>query len=226
MRERTLRSIAILSFILCPAAFPPFSCADNYDLIIARLKYDGGGDWYNDPSMIPNLCREITRRTLIRAAEEQAEVSATREELFRHPFLFLTGHGNISFSQREVKNLRAHLTGGGFLYADDDYGMDEPFRREIKKVFPDQQLVEIPFDHPIYHCFYGFAHGLPKIHKHDGKPPKGYGIFHRGRLVVFYTYETNISDGWADPKVHNDPPEKREDAFKMGINIVVYAMTH
>lgn len=208
------------------AALPSFSPAENPDLTVARLKYDGGGDWYNDPSAIPNLCREINRRTHIRAALEQAEVDPAREELFRYPFTFLTGHGNISFTERQVKNLRAYLTGGGFLYADDDYGMDEPFRREMRKVFPDRELVEIPFDHPIYKCFYEFPNGLPKIHKHDGKPPRGYGIIREGRMVVFYTYETNISDGWPDARVHNDPPEKREDAFKMGVNIVVYAMTH
>lgn len=219
------QSTAILAALFFWAAFVGFP-ADQPDLVIARVKYDGGGDWYNDPSMIPNLSKEINRRTSIRAEEEQAVVAADKEELFRYPFCFLTGHGNISFSEREVRNLRRYLTGGGFLYADDDYGMDKPFRREIGKVFPDQELIEVPFDHPVYHCFYSFPNGLPKIHKHDENPPKGYGIFHKGRMVVFYTYETNISDGWADPQVHQDPPEKREEAFKMGINIVVYAMTH
>jgi len=192
---------------------------------IARVKYRGGGDWYNDPSIIPNLCREIRRRTAINVGLEQDVVSLEdRLALFSHPVIFMTGHGNIKLSDREVKNLRDYLTHGGFLYADDDYGMDDAFRREIKKVFPENELVEIPFTHPIYHIHYDFPNGLPKIHEHDGKPPQGFGIFHDGRLVVFYTYETNISDGWADPEVHGDPPEKREEAFRMGINIMVYAL--
>jgi len=196
------------------------------EFVVARVKYGGGGDWYNDPSMIPNLSKEINERTTLRAQEEQAVVSLEDEDLFNYPFIFLTGHGNIKFDDREIKNLRTYLTSGGFLYADDDYGMDEAFRRELKRVFPDKELVELPFDHEIYHIFYDFPSGLPKIHKHDEKPPQGFGMFHDGRLVLFYTYETNISDGWADFDVHNDPPHKREEAFKMGINIVMYALTH
>lgn len=195
----------------------------SYDLTIARLKYDGGGDWYNDSDIIPNLAHELNRRTTLKVNPQQAIVSLDDENLFDYPFIFMTGHGNIVFSDYEVKRLREYLIKGGFLYADDDYGMDKYFRREIKKVFPGLELEELPFSHPIYHCFYDFPHGLPKIHKHDGKPPKGYGIFYEGRLVVFYTYETNISDGWTD--AHDDPPDKREEAFKMGINIIIYAMT-
>ena len=196
------------------------------ELQIARLKYSGGGDWYNDPSIIPNLCAEINSKTSMRARKDQAVVAISDDELFRYPFIFMTGHGNISFDMSEAKRLNDYLSSGGFLYADDDYGMDKHFRREIKKVFPDKELVEIPFDHEIFHIFYDFPNGLPKIHKHDGKAPKGYGLFHGGRMVIFYTYETNISDGWADPEVHEDPPEKREAALQMGINIVVYAVTH
>ena len=192
---------------------------------IARVKYSGGGDWYNDPNMIPNLCTEMRKRTAINVGIEQDVVSLDdRLELFSHPVIFMTGHGNIKLSDEEVKNLRDYLMYGGFLYADDDYGMDDAFRREIKKAFPENDLVEIPFTHPIYHAHYNFPNGLPKIHEHDGKPPQGFGIFHGGRLVVFYTYETNISDGWADPQVHGDPPEKREEAFRMGINIMAYAL--
>ena len=196
----------------------------SYDLTIARLKYDGGGDWYNDPDIIPNLAQELNKRTTLKVNPQQAIVSLNDENLFDYPFIFMTGHGNIEFSDYEVKRLREYLRSGGFLYADDDYGMDKYFRREIKKVFPGLKLEELPFSHPIYHCFYDFPHGLPKIHKHNGKPPKGYGIFYEGRLVVFYTYETNISDGWTD--AHDDPPDKREEAFKMGINIIIYAMTN
>ncbi len=196
------------------------------DLVIARAKYGGGGDWYNDPSIIPNLCKQIDERTSVRTKQEQVVVSLGDEELFNYPFIFLTGHGNIKFDDREIKNLRTYFTSGGFLYADDDYGMDEAFRREMKRVFPDKNMVELPFDHEIYHILYDFTNGLPKIHKHDEKPPQGFGMFHEGKLILFYTYETNISDGWADPDVHNDSPQKREEAFKMGINIVMYVLTH
>jgi len=196
------------------------------ELVLARIKYGGGGDWYNDPSLIPNLSREINERTSVRAEEEEAVLSLSDEELFNYPFIFLTGHGNIRLNPREIENLRTYLTSGGFLYADDDYGMDESFRREMKRVFPDKEFVELPFDHEIYHIFYDFPNGLPKIHEHDNLSPQGFGMFHEGRLILFYTYETNISDGWVDADVYNDPPEKREAAFKMGINIVVYALTH
>lgn len=195
------------------------------ELSIVRLKYRGGGDWYNDPSIIPNLTQEINKRTEVRVNTSEVILSLSDEELFRYPFLFITGHGNIKFSDDEVKILRTFLSNGGFLYADDDYGMDEAFRREIKRVFPDKELVEIPYDHSLYHSFYDLD-ALPKIHKHDGGPPKGFGIFDKGRMVLFYTYETNISDGWADPEIHMDPPEKREEALRMGINIFLYALTH
>jgi hypothetical protein len=211
--------------ILCAILLSP-AVSHPQELVIARLKYSGGGDWYNDASMIPNLCAEINARTSIDAAGEQVVVAIADDELFRYPFIFMTGHGNISFSDLEAQRLRTYLTNGGFLYCDDDYGIDEHFRREMQRVFPDKELVEIPFSHEIYHVFYDFPDGLPKIHEHDGKPPKGYGIFNEGRMVVYYTYETNISDGWADPEVHNDPPEKREGAFRMGVNIVMYALTH
>jgi hypothetical protein len=212
----------VLAFLILAVSF----ASRAEDIKIARLKYSGGGDWYNDPSMIPNLCAEINARTSTTASLEQAVVAVSDDELFRYPFIFMTGHGNVSFSDSEALRLRAYLSNGGFLYCDDDYGIDEHFRREMKRVFPDNELVEIPYDHEIYHVFYDFPDGLPKIHKHDEKPPKGYGIFSEGRMVVYYTYETNISDGWADPEVHKDPPEKREAAFRMGINIVLYALTH
>jgi len=196
------------------------------ELAVARLKYGGGGDWYNDRSIIPNLMREMNRRTGIEALEEETILELTDPELFQHPFLFMTGHGNIRFSEEEIQRLRLYLSHGGFLYADDDYGMDKAFRREIKRVFPEEDLVELPFSHPIYHILYDFPSGLPKIHEHDRNPPQGFGLFHQGRLVLFYTYETNISDGWADPEVHQDPPEIREQAFRMGLNILIYALLH
>lgn len=191
---------------------------------LARLKYQGGGDWYNDPDALPNLAKELNRRTNITTYENEIVVSLTDDKLSNYPFLFLTGHGNIIFNDQEVLRLRNYLQNGGFLYADDDYGMDESFRREMAKVFPNQELVELPFSHPIYHMIYHFPNGLPKIHEHYEGPPKGFGIFYRERLVVFYTYNTNISDGWT--VAHNDPPEKREQAFQMGINIIAYVLTH
>lgn len=195
----------------------------NYDITLARVKYSGG-DWYNDPSILPNLASEINKRTTIKVAPEQATISLSSIDLFDYPFIFLTGHKEIKLSQDETRNLREYLVKGGFLYVDDDYGLDKSFRQEIEKVFPGMKFEELPFSHPIYHSFYDFSQ-LPKIHKHDGKHPQGYGIWYQGRLVIFYTYETNISDGWADPWVHKDPPDKREEALKLGINIIIYALT-
>ncbi len=201
----------------------PLPRISRYDITLARVKYTGG-DWYNDPSTLPNLASEINKRTTIKVAPEQATVSLSSIDLFDYPFIFLTGHKEIKLSQAEIERLREYLVKGGFLYADDDYGLDKSFRQEIEKVFPGINFEELPFTHPIYHSFYDFS-GLPKIHKHDGKHPQGYGIWYQGRLVIFYTYETNISDGWADPWVHKDPQEKREEAFKLGINIIIYALT-
>lgn len=192
---------------------------------VARLKYGGGGDWYNDPSCIPNMLDFLKKQVKIEAAIDEVRISINDEDFFSYPFIFITGHGRISFTDREVERLRVYLTQGGFLFADDDYGMDKHFRREMKKVFPDKEIVEIPFSHDIFHIQYDLTSGLPKIHEHDGGPPKGYGYFHEGRLVVFYAFNTNISDGWADPDVHGDPADKREQAFKMGTNIIVYALT-
>jgi hypothetical protein len=204
----------------------PQNDTTNPDFTIARLHYHGGGDWYNDPSSTHNLLREIGIRTDIAVQRHQAVVEIMDPELFAYPFLFMTGHGEIKFSEEEVKRLRLYLAHGGFLYADDDYGMDKTFRREMKKVFPEKELVELPSDHLIYHIDYDFPRGIPKIHEHDAKPPQGFGIFHEERLVVYYTYESNISDGWADAEVHNDPPDKREEALRMGINIITYALLH
>ncbi|MEO0129949.1 MAG: DUF4159 domain-containing protein [candidate division WOR-3 bacterium] len=198
---------------------------NQYDFTIARLKYGGGGDWYCDPSSLPNLLKAITERTNIRAAPKEVVIELTNPDLYKYPYLYITGHGNVKFTDEEIKILRNYLINGGFLHADDCYGMDSSFRKEMARVFPDSPLIELPFDHPIYHSFYDFPDGLPKIHEHDNKPPQGFGIFYNNRLVVFYSYETDLGDGWEDPDIHNDPPEKREQALKMGINIVVYALT-
>lgn len=200
---------------------------ESGDLTIARVKYKGGGDWYNDPSAIPNLSRFLKQQTNIAVQEQEVKVSLIDEKLFSYPILFLTGHGRIVLTDRETERLRVYLLSGGFLYADDDYGMDPHFRAAMKKIFPDRDFVELPFSHGIYHVHFNFPNGLPKIHEHDNKPPQGFGIWDDSeRLMVFYTYETNLSDGWADPQIHNDPSYKRESAFKMGVNIIVWALSH
>nr|BCX00370.1 MAG: hypothetical protein KatS3mg041_0416 [Bacteroidota bacterium] len=202
------------------------SFAQEGGIRLARLKYGGGGDWYNDPSALPNLIRFAREHTLLDLHPRPEVIEASSDNLFSYPWIFMTGHGNIRFSDEEVRRLRLYLENGGFLYADDDYGMDQAFRREIKRIFPDRELVELPFDYGLFHCHFSFPRGVPKIHEHDNKPPQAFGIFHNGRLVVLYTYESNPSDGWADPEVHNDPPEKRLEALRFGVNILVWALSH
>lgn len=197
----------------------------NSHFTIARLKYSGGGDWYNDPSMIPNLLHYLGEQSTILPADDEVKVSLLDENLYAHPVLFMTGHGRITFTEREAEQLRNYLLGGGFLYADDDYGMDEFFRKEMTKVFPDKKFVELPFSHPLFSTHFLFLNGLPKIHEHDGGAPKGFALFHESRMIVFYSFNTNISDGWADPDVHGDPPAIREQALQMGSNIIIYALT-
>lgn len=193
---------------------------------IARLKYTGGGDWYNDPNEEINLLKFVQQNTLIDVNPVYEFVEISDDKFFNYPFIFMTGHGNITFSEFEVKRLRTYLENGGFLYADDDYGMDKAFRREIKKVFPEQELVELPYTYGLYNSHYDFPNGPPKVHAHDDKPAQGFGLFHNGRLVVYYTYESNPSDGWNDPEVHGDTPEKHEEALRFGTNIIVWVLTH
>lgn len=197
-----------------------------YDFAIARLHYDGGGDWYGDPSSLPNLIKFLSKHTDLSVRPEEVRVKPTDPQLFLYPYLYLTGHGNIHFSDADLRSLRTYLTNGGFLHADDNYGMDKSFRREIKRIFPNKDLAELPFDNPIYHMKYDFNSGPPKIHKHDGLPAQGFGVFNNGRLVIYYTYQTDLGDGWEDPDVHHDPPAKHEAALEMGTNIVLYALTH
>ncbi|MFQ5798004.1 MAG: DUF4159 domain-containing protein [Bacteroidota bacterium] len=192
---------------------------------LARLKYGGGGDWYNDPSADVNLLKFVKEHTTIDVDPKYEFVEISSENFFSYPVVWLTGHGNIVFSDSEIRRLRTYLEKGGFLYVDDDYGLDRAFRREIEKVFPDDKLVELPFSHEIYHTHFSFPSGLPKIHRHEGRPPQGFGLFLDGRLAVFYTYECNLGDGWADPQVHNDPEDKRLAALRMGTNIIVWALT-
>jgi Domain of unknown function (DUF4159) len=193
-------------------------------LTIGRLHYDGGGDWYANPSSLPNLLAAIHERTAIPVAPREVAVRLTDPELWDVAFLHVTGHGNIHWSDEELVVLRRWLLQGGFLHVDDNYGLDESFRREIKRLFPDRPLVEVPLDHPIYHLIYDFPAGVPKIHEHDGKSAQGFGIFVNGRLVVYYTYQADLGNGWESEAVYHDPPEKHEAALRMGVNLFAYAV--
>ena len=190
----------------------------------AVLKYRGGGDWYANPTSLPNLIGFCNEKLDMNIAPEPAQVEVGSQDLFNYPFVHMTGHGNVIFSREEAENLRRYLKGGGFLHIDDNYGMDKYIRPQLEKVFPDKKLVELPFSHPLYHQEYDFDNGPPKIHKHDGKRPQGLAYFHEGRLVLYYTYEADLGDGWEDPAVHNDPAEKRKAALRMGSNLVQYVM--
>ena len=192
---------------------------------IARVQYGGGGDWYCDPSSLPNLLDYLKTNTPMVKTGKEVRIKLTDNNAKHFPYLYLTGHGNIRFSENEIIELRSILTNGGFLHADDNYGMDKSFRREIKKVFPNKDFVELPHSHPVFSSYYNFENGLPKIHEHDNKPPQALGIYENNKLVVLYTYESDLGDGWEDSAVHNDPPEIREAALKMGVNIIYYALT-
>jgi hypothetical protein len=214
------RSIIILLLLISM----PLSAQNESKFKIARLKYNGGSDWYNGQTEEINLLKFVAQNTTIKTDPVYEFVDLTSGNIFAYPFLFMTGHGNIVFSVDEAKKMKIYLENGGFLYVDDDYGLDKAFRREIKKVFPDKELTELPFSYGLYHCFYDFPKGPPKTHEHNGKPPQGFGIFVDGRLCLYYTYESNPSDGWDDSEVHNDPPEKREEALKFGTNLVVWSL--
>jgi hypothetical protein len=196
---------------------------DAQKMKLGLLIYGGGGDWYSNPTALKNLARFCNSNmgTQLESLEGQVEVGS--RELFNYPILFATGHGRIMFNDGEAQNLRTYLQGGGFLHVDDNYGLDKYIRPAMKKVFPDLDFVELPFSHPIYHQKYDFANGLPKIHEHDSKAPKGFGLIYQGRVVCFYTVETDLNDGWEDPEVHKDPEEKRQQALRMGANIIQYA---
>jgi len=222
--------LAIPHLILALAAGSPGPAAPGLvparDTVvsIARLRYEGGGDWYANPSSLPNLLTAIRERTGIEVARREATVAALDPSLRDHPYLYMTGHGNVRFSDAEREALREYLLSGGFLHADDNYGMDESFRREMRRLFPDKELVPIPPDHPVFRSLYEMTEGLPKIHEHDGEPAQALGIFHRGRLLVFYSYQSDLGDGWEDPDVHEDPGEVRERALRMGVNLFLYAL--
>jgi hypothetical protein len=215
-------AISVLSLALADEAVSQKASAFR----IARLKYDGGGDWYNDPLEEPTLLKFVKEHTNINVDLNYYYVDIMSDDIFTYPFLFMTGHGNIRFTDEQARRLREYLENGGFLYADDDYGMDESFRREVKKILPDKDLVELPFSYGMYNCVFNFPTGVPKTHEHNGKPPQGFGIFLGDRLIIYYTYESNPSDGWDPPEVHGDPEPKRLEALEFGTNLVYWALTH
>jgi hypothetical protein len=194
-------------------------------LAIGQLRYGGGGDWYANPSSLPNLLAFIRDRTGLDVAPRPVEIRLTDPTLRSVPYLYLTGHGNIHLTEAEVAALRRYLDDGGFLHADDNYGLDASLRRELRRVYPDAELAEVPHDHPVYHILYDFPDGLPKIHEHDGQAARGLGIFRDGRLVVFYSYESDLGDGWEDAAVHGNPADVREAALRMGANLFLYALS-
>ena len=216
--------LVLLPSLLLLAGVAPLGAQEDGGVTLGRLQYDGGGDWYANPSSLPNLLAAVRARTDLRAAERERVVTLSSPALWEVPYLYMTGHGNVRFSDADLVTLRRYLQQGGFLHADDNYGMDESFRRELARLFPDRPLAEVPLDHPIYNLVYQFPRGVPKVHEHDGKPAQGFGIFLDGRLAVFYTYQSDLGDGWEDPDVHKDDPDVREAALRMGVNLVAYAV--
>lgn len=203
--------------------FLTYISVSTYAQDVAILKYNGGGDWYANPTAIPNLIAFTNQNIKTNISKSPRIVSVGSEDLYSFPIVFMTGHGNIYLSDDEAKNLKNYLISGGFLHISDNYGLDKFIRRELKKVFSKLELIEIPVNHPIYNQSYKFPKGIPKIHEHDKKQAEGFGLFHNGRLVVFYDYETDLSDGWEDAEIHNNPKNVREKALQMGANIIEYA---
>lgn len=218
-----LRSLMILGLFCCLSAKAGY--AQNTSLKIAKLKYGGGGDWYANKTALPNLIAFCNQYLSTQLARQEDYVEVGSPELHLYPFVYMTGHGNVVFSDKEAANLRNYLIAGGFLHIDDNYGLDPFVRLEMKKVFPELEFIEVPFEHPIYNQKFAFAEGLPKVHEHDGKPPQGFGLFYEGRMICFYTYESDLGNGWEDQSTYNDPEELRQLALQMGANIVSFAFT-
>lgn len=212
--------LTLLGFI-----YGPLDAQNPQGLRLAKLKYNGGGDWYANKTALPNLIRYCNQQLNMNLVPQEAVVEAGSPEIFSYPYIYLTGHGNIVFNDQEAENLRKYLLSGGFLHIDDNYGLDKFIRPEMKKVFPELEFVEIPHNHPLYKQKFNFPEGLPKIHEHDGKPPQGFGLFYEGRLLCFYSFESDLGNGWEDQSIHNDPEEVRQKALKMGANILAYAFT-
>ena len=224
-----MKKIFFLFIFICFFLFQTKGISDiytDYDFVFAVVKYGGGGDWYNGLTGARNFIENIKKRTDINISPKEKIVSILDDDLFLYPFIYINGHGNIKLSDEEVKRLRKYLQNGGFLFCNDDYGLKDSFIREMKKVFPDKEFVLVPFTHAIYHTFYNFPDGLPKIHEHDPGPSQGFGLFYQNRLVVFFAYNADIGDGWEKQNVFNDPKEKREKAIKMGINIIYYSLMY
>lgn len=219
------RSLCLIVIAVCWAAgATTLRAQDESGIVIGRLHYDGGGDWYANPSSLPNLLAAVRERTDLHTASRERVVTLDSPTLWEVPYLYMTGHGNVRLGDGDLVTLRRYLLQGGFLHADDNYGMDEALRRELGRLFPDRPLEEVPLDHPIYNLIYQFPRGVPKVHEHDGKPAQGFGIFLDGRLAVFYTYQSDLGDGWEDADVHKDDPAIRESALRMGVNLVAYAV--
>jgi hypothetical protein len=219
------KTIYILTFLFTLTVIYSFTLKEEHSYKIGVLKYKGGGDWYANPTALTNLAKYCNKNLGMNINPEVAEVDVSSVEIFNYPFIHMTGHGNVVFSSSDIENLRVYLLSGGFLHIDDNYGMDKFVRAELKKIFPNKELVELPFSHKIYHQKYNFEKGLPKVHEHDNKAPQGFGIFEEDRLLVFYSYECDLGDGWEDQEVHNDPADLREKALQMGANIVQFAFT-
>ena len=213
-----MKLISLISIVI-------FSTVNAQSFSIARVHYGGGGDWYSDPSSIPNLLTYLEENTPVSTVNEDTHIKLTDKEINQYPYLYITGHGNMKLTENEVISLRSILMNNGFLHADDNYGLDASFRRELKRVFPNKELVPLPNDHPIFHSYYSFPNGLPKVHEHDGKPPQALALFDEGRMIVLYTYESDLGDGWEDASVHEDPWPIREAALQMGVNIIYYSLT-
>jgi hypothetical protein len=193
------------------------------ELKLAKLKYNGGGDWYANKTALPNLIAFCNQQLNMNLAPQDDAVEVGSQDLFLYPYIYMTGHGNVFFSDQEAQNLRNYLISGGFLHIDDNYGLDPYVRPEMKKVFPELDFVELPFDHPIYQQKFVFKDGLPKVHEHDGKPPQGFGLIYQGRLVCFYSYESDLGNGWEDRSIYNNPEEIRQQSLRMGANIISFA---
>ena len=192
---------------------------------IARIQYSGGGDWYSNPSSLPNLLSFVKNNTPISVNPNEIRMRLNDKDAHHHPFYYMNGHGNIRLTEDEIISLRNILLNKGFLHADDNYGMDKSFRREIKRVFPNKEFVELPYDHPIFHCYYSFPKGLPKVHEHDGQAPQALALFEKDRMILLYTYESDLGDGWENQSVHDNSWEIRDAALRMGVNIIYYALT-
>lgn len=215
-----------LKFLTLLCVFTAFFMSMNAQIKLGLLVYNGGGDWYANPTAIKNLAQFCNQQLKMNLSNTEAQVAVGSSDIFNYPFIHATGHGRIHFSNEEAQNLRLYLESGGFLHIDDNYGMDPYVRTEMKKVFPELDFVELPFTHPIYKQSFTFSKGLPKIHEHDGLPPKGLGLIYKGRLVCYYTFGTDLGDGWEDPEVHNNPPEVRQKALQMGANIIEFVFNN